>query len=109
MFASPVVPRRSSLILQSIYTLLTTGKGKLDAIYPALLAILNNIAAYVQNLGRASSSKLLQLFASMSSPRFLLANENNHTLLHSLLEVMNAIVEHQYKRNFFDSHYKTWH
>lgn len=66
--------------------------------YPALLAILNNIAAHVQNLGRATSSKLLQLFASMSSPSFLLANENNHTLLQSLLEVLNAIVEHQYSR-----------
>jgi hypothetical protein len=67
-------------------------------VYPALLAILNNIAAYVQNIGRATSSKLLQLFASMSSPSFLFANENNHTLLQSLLEVLNAMVEHQYQR-----------
>ncbi|KAF2626282.1 hypothetical protein BU25DRAFT_459427 [Macroventuria anomochaeta] len=86
-------------VITSIYTLLTTGKGKLDAIYPALLAILNNVAAYMQNLGRAPSSKLLQLFASMSSPSFLLANENNHTLLHSLLEAINAMVEHQYQHN----------
>ncbi|CAN9095610.1 unnamed protein product [Alternaria alternata] len=86
-------------VITSIYTLLTTGKGRLDAIYPALLAILNNIAAYVQNIGRASSSKLLQLFASMSSPSFLFANENNHTLLHSLLEVLNAMIEHQYQHN----------
>lgn len=85
-------------LTQSIYTLLTTGKGRLDAVYPALLAILNNIAAYVQNIGRATSSKLLQLFASMSSPSFLFANENNHTLLQSLLEVLNAMIEHQYQR-----------
>jgi hypothetical protein len=67
-------------------------------VYPALLAILNNIAAYVQNIGRATSSKLLQLFASMSSPSFLFANENNHTLLQSLMEVLNAMIEHQYQR-----------
>jgi len=85
-------------LTQSVYTLLTTSKGKLDAIYPALLAIVQNIAPYVQNLGRAPSSKLLQLFASMSSPSFLLANENNHTLLQSLLEAVNAIIEHQYQR-----------
>lgn len=36
----------------------------------------------------------------MSSPSFLLANENNHTLLHSLLEVLNAIIEHQYPRKY---------
>jgi hypothetical protein len=88
---------------KSIYTLLTTSKGRLDAVYPALLAILNNIAAYVQNIGRATSSKLLQLFASMSSPSFLFANENNHTLLQSLLEVLNAVIEHQYQRKVIPS------
>ena len=37
----------------------------------------------------------------MSSPSFLLANENNHTLLQSLLEVLNAMVEHQYQRKVY--------
>lgn len=32
----------------------------------------------------------------MSSPGFLLANDSNHDLLQSLLESMNAIIEHQY-------------
>lgn len=32
----------------------------------------------------------------MSAPSFLLANETNYTLLQSLLESMNAIIEHQY-------------
>ncbi|KAK8229069.1 high-temperature-induced dauer-formation protein-domain-containing protein [Phyllosticta capitalensis] len=86
-------------LITSVYTLLTTGKGKLDAVYPALLAIINNIAAYIENLGRAPSSKLLQLYASMSSPSFLLANETNHDLLHSLLEALNSIIEHQYSSN----------
>jgi hypothetical protein len=36
----------------------------------------------------------------MSSPSFLLANENNHTLLQSLLEVLNAVIEHQYERKY---------
>jgi hypothetical protein len=83
-------------LITSIHTLLTTGKGRLEAAYPALLAILNNIAPHVENLARATSSKILQLFASMSSPSFLLANETNHALLQSLLEALNAIVEHQY-------------
>lgn len=38
----------------------------------------------------------MQLFNSMSSPSFLLANETNHALLRSLLEAINSIVEHQY-------------
>ena len=38
---------------------------------------------------------LLSLFVSMSQPSFLLANESNHLLLFSLLDAMNAILEHQ--------------
>ncbi|KAI9789501.1 MAG: hypothetical protein M1835_001623 [Candelina submexicana] len=86
-------------LIISIYTLITASKGKLDAIYPALLAILKNIAAYVENLSTAASSKLLQLFTSMSSPGFLLANETNHVLLQSLLESVNAVIEHRYSEN----------
>jgi hypothetical protein len=35
----------------------------------------------------------------MSSPSFLLANETNHTLLQSLLEALNAMLEHQWRKN----------
>ena len=35
----------------------------------------------------------------MSAPSFLLANETNYALLQSLLESMNAILEHQYSNN----------
>lgn len=75
---------------------MTTSKGKLDAVYPALLAIINNVAAYAQRLSPACASKILQLFVSMSSPSFLLANETNHLLLSSLLEFINTVLEHQF-------------
>lgn len=83
--------------MKSIHTLILASKYKLDAIYPALLAVLNNIAPYLENIDRATSSKLINLFSYMSSPSFLLANETNHTLLQSLLESMNAIIEHQFR------------
>ncbi|KAI9725039.1 MAG: hypothetical protein M1812_000315 [Candelaria pacifica] len=86
-------------LIISVYTLITASKGKLDAIYPALLAIMKNIAAYVEHISTSASSKLLQLFASMSSPGFLLANETNHALLQSLLESINAVIEHRYSEN----------
>ncbi|KAL8742057.1 MAG: hypothetical protein Q9190_005404 [Brigantiaea leucoxantha] len=89
----------ADFLITSIHALITTSKGKLDAIYPALLATINNVAAYVRNLTLLTSSRLLHLFASMSAPNFLLANETNYALLQSLLESLNAIVEHQYKSN----------
>ena len=80
--------------------MITSSKGKLSAVYPALLAIVANIGPHVHGLTAVASSKLMQLFVSMSTPSFLLANETNHTLLHSLLEAMNSILEHQYSRMF---------
>ncbi|WEW56071.1 hypothetical protein PRK78_001506 [Emydomyces testavorans] len=86
-------------LIISIHTLMTASKGKLDAVYPALLAIMNNIAAYAQHLSAAACSRVIQLFASMSSPSFLLAKETNHTLLFSLLKFINTVLEHQYSSN----------
>ncbi|KAL9073055.1 MAG: hypothetical protein Q9157_004880 [Trypethelium eluteriae] len=86
-------------VIASVHTLILATKFKLDAVYPALLAVINNIAPYIENLGRSTSSKLIHLFSYMSSPSFLLANETNHTLLNSLLESMNAIIENQYHKN----------
>ncbi|KAG8159265.1 hypothetical protein KVR01_010926 [Diaporthe batatas] len=89
----------ADFLIQSIYNLITTSNGKLTAIYPALLAIINNIAYYVEGLSVATGAKMMQLFNSMSSPSFLLANDTNHALLRSLLESMNSILEHQFKKN----------
>ena len=89
----------ADFLISSVHTLITGSKGKLDAIYPALLAIINNIAAYTENLAASTSTKLMQLFASMSAPSFLLAYETNHALLQSLLESINALLEHQYTKN----------
>ncbi|EXJ91770.1 hypothetical protein A1O3_00320 [Capronia epimyces CBS 606.96] len=89
----------ADFLIVSIHTLITGSKGKLEAVYPALLAVINNMAAYVQNLSLATSSRLVQLLSSMASPSFLLANETNHLLLHALLESINAMIEHQYTSN----------
>ncbi|RMZ86754.1 hypothetical protein DV736_g6021, partial [Chaetothyriales sp. CBS 134916] len=89
----------TDFLISSIHTLITGSKGKLEAIYPALLAIINNISAYAQNVSMPTCSKLMQLFTCMSTPSFLLANETKHALLQALLESINAIVEHQYASN----------
>jgi hypothetical protein len=89
----------ADFLIQSIYNLITKSQGTLTAIYPALLAVINNVSAHLEGLSTPTCLKIMQLFNSMSSPSFLLANETNHDLLRSLLEAMNAIVEHQYQKN----------
>ena len=86
---------------QTIHILITKSQGKLDAIYPALLATINNVAAYLEELSAQACTRLLHLYTTMSAPSFLLANETNHTLLQSILESINAVIEHQYTSKLF--------
>ncbi|KAJ5524203.1 hypothetical protein N7513_009323 [Penicillium frequentans] len=86
-------------LIMSIHTLMTTSKGNLDTVYPALMVILNNVAPYIQHISAVTCPKIIQLFSSMSAPSFLLANETNHTLLASLLDFINAILEHNFTEN----------
>lgn len=60
-----------------------------------MLVIISNISPELQNLQRATSSKLLDIFGRFSTPAFLLANETNHTLLLPVLDAINAILECQ--------------
>ncbi|KAI9149329.1 Ubp5-interacting protein [Paramyrothecium foliicola] len=89
----------TDFLIHSIYNLITTSQGRLSAIYPALLAVINNIAPYIEGLSATGSSQLLQLFSSISSPSFLLANDSNHNLLHSLLDSISSTIEHKYRKN----------
>ncbi|KAL4789976.1 high-temperature-induced dauer-formation protein-domain-containing protein [Aspergillus venezuelensis] len=91
----------ADFLLISIHTLITKSKGNLTAVYPALLAVVSNIAPYAESLVAETCSKVLQLFTSMSAPSFLLANESNHALLASILESINAILEHKLTKNPF--------
>lgn len=93
----------ADFLISSVHNLITSGKGKLDTTYPALIAILSNIAANLQRLSRTSCTKLIQLFDMFSVPTSLLSNESNLMLLHSLLEVFNAIIEHQHNSKVPDS------
>ena len=85
----------ADFLISSVHNLITSAKGKLDTTYPALIAILSNIAAYLQGLSRTSCTKLIQLFNMFSAPNKLFSNESYFLLLDSLLEVFNAIIEHQ--------------
>lgn len=89
----------ADFLLHSIYTLITTSQGNFAPVYPALLAIINNIAPHVEGLSASTSSQLMHLFSLMASPSFLLANETNHVLLQSLLESLNSILENKYRQN----------
>jgi hypothetical protein len=92
--------RRADERVQSIHLLITTSKGRLEPVYPALFNIIKNVAPYAKNLQRATSSKVMNLFEMISAPSFCLRNDTNHLMLKSLLDACNAILENHLRGKF---------
>ncbi|KAK2460561.1 hypothetical protein APHAL10511_007031 [Amanita phalloides] len=86
-------------LINAIYAMVATTSGSLNSLYPALLITLSNSAPYFKNLTVTSSSRLIQLFTSLSSPLFLLADEGHPRLLFFMLEVFNTIIHHHLSGN----------
>lgn len=89
----------ADFLIISMYTLIATSKGQLVSLYSALFMTLANIAPHAKNLSVVASTKLIQLFSSISQPSFLFANDSNFRLLQYLLEVLNAVIEHNFNDN----------
>lgn len=104
MFFPPqvsIAARALSLIrVQSIHLLITTSKGRLEPVYPALFDIIKNVAPYAKNLQRATSSKVMNLFDIVSAPGFCLRNESNHLILKKVLDACNAILDNHARGKF---------
>ncbi|KOS18757.1 Ubp5-interacting protein [Escovopsis weberi] len=58
----------ADFLLHCLYTLMSTSQGNFAPVYPAVLAVINNIAPHIQGLSAAGSTQLMHLFSSMSSP-----------------------------------------
>ncbi|KAI8878046.1 hypothetical protein K501DRAFT_259354 [Backusella circina FSU 941] len=86
-------------LILSIFSLIVSSKGILSSLYPTMIKILTNLSPFVKNLSPVTSSKLLALFSSFSTPAYLLADETNHLLTKHLLDMFNNALQHQ----FFDN------
>lgn len=65
---------------QSTYTLVCSTQGRLASLYQSLVLILVNCAPYLKQLNVLAATRLVQLFLALSTPTFLLADENNPRL-----------------------------
>ncbi|KAK9332145.1 high-temperature-induced dauer-formation protein-domain-containing protein [Lipomyces starkeyi] len=79
-------------LLLSIYSLITTSKGRLSALYPSLLDIQINVSPHIVNIGRLTCTRLIHLFSALTTPSFVVANESNHVLADKLLLAMNGMI-----------------
>ncbi|CAG8439428.1 1323_t:CDS:10 [Ambispora leptoticha] len=89
----------ADFMIISIYALISTTRGTLHSLYPALILTIANVSPYLKNLSVVTSTKLVQLFVSFSTPGFLLSEEGNHRLTGYMLEAFNNIIQYQFSDN----------
>lgn len=87
------------VLIEAVYTLITTTGGTLAALYPALMLILANTAPFWRNLSVITASRLEQLLLRFSSPSFLLADPMHPRALHFLLEAFGQAIQLQFSEN----------
>ncbi|KIY67699.1 hypothetical protein CYLTODRAFT_396572 [Cylindrobasidium torrendii FP15055 ss-10] len=89
----------TDFLIHSIYSIVATTSGSLNALYPALVITLSNLAPYFQKLSVTSSTRLIQLITSFSNPMFLLSDEGHPRLLFFMLEMFNGVIQHHLAEN----------
>jgi hypothetical protein len=65
-----------------------------EPLYRVLLTILLNVSPFVQELGKDTATKLLQLFERAARPKFLLEAEDNNQHVFFMLEIFNNLVQY---------------
>ncbi|KIY51124.1 hypothetical protein FISHEDRAFT_38523 [Fistulina hepatica ATCC 64428] len=86
-------------LICSIYAIVATTNGTLNALFPALVIALSNFAPYFRNLSIQASSRLVQLFTAFANPTFLLSDEGHPRLLFFMLEAFNGVIQHHLAEN----------
>ncbi|CAO3613816.1 unnamed protein product [Cunninghamella echinulata] len=89
----------ADFLILSIFNLIATSKGNLSTLYPTFVLTITNASPYFKNLSLAASNKLITLFGSFSAPGFLLADENNPSLVKYILEAFNNLLHYQFSDN----------
>ncbi|WBW72019.1 Golgi localized protein, HID1-like protein 3, implicated in vesicle-mediated transport [Schizosaccharomyces osmophilus] len=70
-----------------------------SSLSPLILLTLCNISPFLEKLSFSTCTKLMHLFFSLSSPRFLVRNPRNHLLLEYLLQTFANILENKFQEN----------
>eukprot|EP01059_Diplonema_ambulator_P034727 TRINITY_DN7943_c1_g2_i1.p1 TRINITY_DN7943_c1_g2~~TRINITY_DN7943_c1_g2_i1.p1 ORF type:complete len:828 (+),score=267.82 TRINITY_DN7943_c1_g2_i1:1054-3537(+) len=63
------------------------------------LTVISNLSPYAKSLCMVSSTKLVNLFEAISSPRFLKSSEDNWKCLSLILQAFNNLIQYQYEGN----------
>ncbi|KAG5462194.1 MAG: high-temperature-induced dauer-formation protein-domain-containing protein [Olpidium bornovanus] len=85
--------------ITTIHAIISKTQNRLAELPPTYLTVISNVSPYLKNVSVVSSNKLVQLLAVFSSPRMLLADEENHLLLRYMLEPFDCIIRYQLTDN----------
>nr|POE87500.1 protein hid1 [Quercus suber] len=78
---------------------MVTSNGSLESMYAPMLFVIYDIAPYVQNLQRATSIRLFNLFAALANTEYLYHRRDNPQNLVLLLDAFSRILQFNAQEN----------
>jgi hypothetical protein len=82
------------LLCTVIYKLIFDSDKIFEPLHRVLLTILLNVSPFVQELGKDTATRLLQIFERISKPKFLLEGEDNNQHVFFMLEIFNNLIQY---------------
>ncbi|EPY53431.1 dymeclin 3 [Schizosaccharomyces cryophilus OY26] len=98
-FSIPSSISYAEFIIVSSFHIAAVKGSPHSSLSPLILLTLCNISPFLENLSFSTCTKLMHLFFSFSSPRFLVRNPRNHLLLEYLLQAFANILENKFQEN----------
>ena len=87
----------SDFLIFVLHRCLLHSLDKFGSLYDCIMTILANVSPYVRSISPIASKKLVHLFDMFSSANFLLSGPENKKYLFYTLEIMNNLVQYQFR------------
>uniref|UniRef100_A0A7S3BE63 Dymeclin n=1 Tax=Haptolina ericina TaxID=156174 RepID=A0A7S3BE63_9EUKA len=89
----------ADLLVACVAEVILSAHERLECIYPALLALLTNIAPHAKQYLYSTANLMLQMLSSLGSPDFLLTSPQRPEYLIALVEVLTASLLYHHQTN----------
>lgn len=87
------------LVIQLLKSISGGAESNIDFMVATLLEVILNISPYVSNISYLTSSNMMHIFSSLSSPSFLLANERNQYIVGTFLQTLTLLLNCNFYSN----------
>jgi hypothetical protein len=90
-------PNYADVLICCLHKFMVQDKGILRNLFDCYLTTICNISPYIKKISMPTSVKIVGLFESFSSKKFLYSAEKNYIYIDIILQIFNNLIQYQYE------------